>query len=137
MRMKKFKFHRGPTIFETPPIIRYLDDKPDKYKIDFGNNKQINCRTCFERGIRRTAEISLSFEKRGKWFYFNEMNVWAQYETLIQDQIENAYCTYLSKGQPRKTIIQFPGRPEQYELDFFNGTQTNCTYQTNRRIRRD
>ncbi|CAF5177045.1 unnamed protein product, partial [Rotaria magnacalcarata] len=44
---------------------------------------------------------------------------------MIQQAIETAFQAYSSGIGESSVVIRFPGRPEQYELDFVNGRQTN------------
>ena len=127
----KFRFNRGPSTVVTPPIIRYIDDSPRQYSIDFHNNQQTNITSGFQRALQRRSVPSIKFNA---WFFENEHGEWSRYETLIQDKIENAYQAYLKLMGPSNITIAFPGRPETYVLNFQNGTQTNQLCSTIRKI---
>ena len=128
--------HRGgPHRVLTPEIIRYVDDKPQRYYIDFDQNLQINALTKYQRKISR-VQIDVSVSCDGRWYLLNEKNAWTRYETLIEGKIESAFINYTKRGGSSKLSISFPGRPEQYEIDFVEGTQRNTVSGTKRSIKR-
>jgi hypothetical protein len=52
-----WKYNRGNHIFITPHIIRYVDDIPQRYRIDFQQNKQFNVSTEYSRKIERKLKL--------------------------------------------------------------------------------
>jgi len=44
---------------------------------------------------------------------------------MVQQKIEDAYQSYVSGKGSSKLSVQFPGRPEQYEINFVMGIQKN------------
>jgi hypothetical protein len=120
---EQWKLHGGPSTIVTPPITRYLDDRPETYKMDFQNNRQTNTKTSYQRIIdRRPTEKPPDNQN---WFYQDEHGNWLRYESLAQNSIEKAFQSYRS-GQGSSTIdIHFPGRPEIYQINFLTGQQTN------------
>jgi len=129
-----WKENGGDPIYITPPIVRYIDDIPAIYKIDFVNNVQINARTQFRRKIERTAVIT-STNGMGRWEYKNEAGIWRGYDDFVQEAIEEKYREYL-EGKTNKVVLNIPGRPEQYEIDFVRQIQTNQQSATPKPIRR-
>eukprot|EP01043_Picozoa_sp_COSAG02_P034945 COSAG02_NODE_2473_length_8740_cov_335.972688_1_plen_2244_part_00 len=117
--------------FTTPPIVRYVDDKPQTYCIDFGANTQTNMCTNY---VRRVVRKRVKVPTQAVWEYHDQQ--WSSYELLIQTQIESAFRAY-SDGIGSVTVeVTFPGRPETYRLDFLSGKQTNTTSGETRRMRR-
>ncbi|CAF0990082.1 unnamed protein product [Brachionus calyciflorus] len=98
-------------------LVRYNDDKVANYIIDFKSMKQINQSTLYTRMIRRT-------------------NIDESYESQVQAQIENEFRLYVQGRRSNKYVFRFAPRPEQYEIDFINMSQTNLTTYTTRRIKR-
>ena len=129
-----WKLKGGPSVIITPPVIRYIDDQPQTYEIDFKNNKQKNTKTSYQRPIqRRPMEL---LPPNQNWYYRDEHGLWIRYEALAQDKIEKVYLSYRS-GQGTSTVdVQFPGRPETYTIDFATGKQTNRASNTIRDIKR-
>jgi hypothetical protein len=70
-----------------PPIKRYIDDRPQVYRIVFTTNTQRNESTNYCRQIRR-ARTNVSLLSNPKWEYLNEHHRWVPFESLIQPQIE-------------------------------------------------
>jgi hypothetical protein len=119
----------------TPPIVRYVDDVPQKYFIDFDKNQQINQGTNFPRQICR-KEVDLPMSTAGRWYIMNDENVWSRFESLIEGEIELAFSNYRRGISGSKTTVTFPGRPEMYEIDFVEGTQRNTVTDTKRPVKR-
>ena len=118
--------------FTTPPLVRYVDDKPQAYHIDFSTNVQTNAATEYQREIVR-KKISIPVHV-GNWKFFD--GVWKPYETLVQAQIEAAYQAYSDGTGPSTIHITFPGRPEKYGLNFVRGTQQNAVSSEERLVQR-
>jgi hypothetical protein len=119
----------------TPDIIRYVDDKPQKYEINYQLNQQKNLKTGYIREIQR-IKVEISRSQFAKWYVQNDTGGWGRYELLVEGEIENSYQQYCNGHGSVKKVIQFPGRPERYELDFLQGIQKNCVTNTSRMIRR-
>ncbi|CAF4950088.1 unnamed protein product [Rotaria sp. Silwood1] len=130
-----WKLHGGSSTVVTPPLIRYQDDIPQTYQIDYQNNRQTNMKTFYQRAInRRSMDKPLDNQN---WFYLNEHGNWVRYESLVQNSIEAAFQSYRA-GQGSSTIdIHFPGRPEIYQINFLKGQQTNKTTNIIRNIKRE
>lgn len=134
-----FSFYQngnGPQTFTTPPIIRFIDDLPQNYNINFKENKQINQKTGYTRKIKR-EKVELPTLKV-KWEYLDEFNKWQAFDTLALNSLETAFRNYYDRqGPSRLKGFNFPGRPESYTLDFVEGTQQNEQTNTVRKIRRN
>lgn len=121
--------------FTTPSIIRYLDDIPQIYLVDFLKRTQRNTKTGFERAIQRNkVELPVI---NGRWQFLNEGGNWQNFENFAIGQIENAFRQYhngIGAGYLRGLV--FPGRPEAYIIDFIHGKQINESAGTSKEIRR-
>ncbi|CAF1228802.1 unnamed protein product [Adineta steineri] len=124
---EKWKLGNGPAIVTTSPLVRYVDDTPQTYSIDFQKNIQKHTKTNFPRRIERRAMNPTKTALTKKWSFRNESNQWTPYDSFVQAKIENAYNLYQSEQGPSKITVQFPGRPEIYEVDFVAGKQMNKT----------
>ncbi|CAM4919152.1 unnamed protein product [Rotaria socialis] len=122
---ENWKRGKGPSSVTTPPLIRYIDDMPQTYDIDFVKNTQKNTQTGFRRRLERRHLEQSQIETSRNWFFRNQHHVWTAYESMIQQTIETAFQAYWSGIGESSVIIRFPGRPEEYELDFVTGRQTN------------
>jgi hypothetical protein len=132
---EQWKLHGGPSTVVTPPLTRYLDDVPQPYQVDYQNNRQTNTKSSFPRAIdRRPMDKSPDNQN---WFYQNEHGNWMRYESLVQNSIEKAFQLYRSGQGPSTTDIQFPGRPETYQINFLKGQQTNKATNVSRNIKRE
>lgn len=58
------------------------------------------------------------------------------YDSAVQNTVEAAWRAYSGTGGPSFIVVQFPGRPESYRIDFISGTQTNMVSGEARGIRR-
>lgn len=125
---ESFKHANGPSVVDTDPIIRYVDDVPQVYNINFQTNTQTNVRTRYVRRIERKA-VAIP-KSQSVWKYLNENGVWMSYESLVQGKIESAYQDFISGLGSSSVNVQFPGRPESYKIDFVAGKQTNLTSKT-------
>lgn len=124
---EKWMLENGPSIVTTSPLIRYVDDIPQTYSIDFRQNTQTNTKTHYCRRIERRAMNPSQITSEKHWNFRNEHQQLVPYESLIQNTIENAYQAYRSQRGPSTLLIQFPGRPESYRIDFIQGRQMNMT----------
>jgi len=89
---EQWKFYHGPSAFNTPPITRFVDDKPQVYNIKFDDipptattaqitGVQTNTKTTFKRAIRRcTVESSPC---GANWFYQDVNNRWTKYGPFL------------------------------------------------------
>lgn len=114
-------------------IIKYVNDKPQKYSIDFEKWIQINCTTKYTRRIERRA-IKLNANKNS-WEY--EDNSWTRFDILWQDKIESHFQHYLNGSKPHTLTIRCAPRPEPYEINFMCMTEKNLIFGTTRKIRRN
>ena len=130
---ERFRVHRGPAVVVTEPIIRYVDDQPQTYRIDFNSSMQTNTSSRYTRAIQR---VIVPAAASNGWFFENEHGQWAPYQSLVQNRIEHAYQSYARLAGPSTIDIQFPGRPETYEVNFRNGTQMNKITGVLRKTRR-
>jgi hypothetical protein len=133
---EKWKFKNGPSKVITSPLIRYRDDIPQTYSIDFERNIQRNTDTTFPRRIERRAMSPSKISDTKNWYFRDEHHAWIPYESLIQKTIEDAYQAYRLQLGPSTITVHFPGRPEFYEIDFATGRQMNKTTREIRLIQR-
>lgn len=132
---ERWKLHGGPAEIETPPVVLYLDDVPQTYRMDFRNNRQINTKTLYQRAIDRRPMNVLQGSRQ--WSYLDEHGKWIRYESLVQDSIEKAFQLYQT-GQGSSTVdIHTPGRPETYRIHFIMGEQTNKATNATRKVKRE
>lgn len=130
--------------YRTPPIVRYLDDQPQEYVIQFRSRSgadlskmlQINAKTRYSREIRRQPQQIQRIEE-ARWTY-SDGNQWVKFDSSVQLVIETAFIAYISSttSTSNKCVVSFPGRPEKYEIDYLRGTQRNVDSGTLRSIRR-
>jgi hypothetical protein len=122
---EQWKLHGGPSTIITPPFTSYFDNTSQIYQIDYKNNRQTNMNTSYQRAIdRRLMDKSSNIKK---WFYRDKHGNWMQYESLIKNSIEKAYQSYRSEQGSSSVDIQFPDRPEIYQINFLLGQQINKT----------
>jgi hypothetical protein len=125
-------------VVRTPPVRRYIDDRPQEYDINFSsdNQHQRNVKTGYTRKIsRKKMQIPLN-NGTARWYYQNDYNNWNQYDALPSSQIETNYSKYITDDGYSKFTLNIIGRPEMYEIDFAVGTQTNKTTQQVRKMKR-
>ncbi|CAF3869213.1 unnamed protein product [Rotaria sp. Silwood1] len=123
---ERWKLRNGPSNVVTSPLVRYVDDIPQTYSIDFQRNIQANTKSKFPRRIERRAVSPSKISNTMKnWYFRNEHNQWTLYDSWVQQTIENAFQLYRSEQGSNTIVIQFPGRPESYEIDFVAGKQMN------------
>jgi hypothetical protein len=130
-----YRHAHGPSQFTTPPIVRFVDDKPQPYHIDFKTMRQINPKTSFARAIQRNA-ADVDMKSDHAWEYRDDTGRWRPFEQLSIDAIEKSWTSYVMMIGPGSLHVTFPGRPERYVLDFVNGLQTNAQSGVVRAIRR-
>ena len=130
-----YQENKGGSQFETSPITRFVDDLPQKYRVDFINYNQENLKSGFKRKIQRN-KIDLP-SSNIRWQFQNEQNQWQNFELLVLNQIEQAFIKYYQfKGDSCLRNLHFPGRPESYIIDFVNGMQVNESNNHSRNVRR-
>jgi len=122
----------GTSAFTTPPLVRYVDDIPQRYHIDFAVNTQSNASTGYKRSIMRRKAGAAA---HGRWQFFDG-SMWRPYESLVQDVIEGAYRMYSDGIGAAAIDVHFPGRPEAYCISFVEGHQTNTCSGEKRPVRR-
>ncbi len=71
---ERWKLGNGPAIVITSPLVRYVDDIPQTYSIDFSRNIQTNTKTKFPRRIERRAMSSSDSSNKKHWYFRNEHN---------------------------------------------------------------
>ena len=120
--------------YVTPPIIRFVDDLPQVYVINFPKMEQMNMKSKYIRKISR-QEVNVQLFKGSTWQY-NDGIAWIPYDLLTQGKIEAAFRDYTTQRGPSKISLQFPGRPEIYDLCFAQGQQINKQTGAVRIIRR-
>jgi hypothetical protein len=125
--------------FLTEPIVRFIDDVPQVYRVDFAQMRQYNAKTGYSRVLeRKQMACKLGFEPNvGVWEFCDAAKRWRPYDSLCQDAIEQRYVAYASGvGEALVTNMLFPGRPELFTLNFVTSVQTNQVSKTVRGIRR-
>ena len=130
---EQYRSDGGKSCVTTEPIIRYVDDIPQTYEIDYINYLQTNTSTKHRRKIERRCVTS---SKTNGWHFEDEQGGWTPYQSLIQDHIEQAYQSYAALLGPSTIDVQFPGRPEHYEINFRDGTQMNKRTAARKKIKR-
>ncbi len=124
----------GPAEVLTPPIVRYVDDRPQAYRIDLINMRQTNNATGFTRGIKR---VQMPEDRAsGDWQWLDDGHNWVRWEALARPVLDAAYTQYRDGAGSATVTLRFPGRPESYTIDFSKGQQTNSATGTKRAIRR-
>ena len=126
---------QGKERFQTPPITRFVDDKPQTYTIDYAQNKQINDKTGYSRDIER-RKVDFQHSTDGKtWQFLNNSGKWERFDKLVQGQLSAAYNAYVSETGPHSVQMTVPGRPEVYSFNFATSKQSNTQSGTERMIR--
>jgi hypothetical protein len=134
-----FQSNRSLSEHNTPPIIRFVDDRPQVYIIKFSSGS-LHSQTNASTGYTRTIDRILFEDAPGagvlRWEFHNDLGVWELYDSSEQLYLDSCYQSYL-RGQSSSMItVSFPGRPERYSLDFSKGFQTNTVSQKCRSFRR-
>lgn len=108
--------------FETQPIVRFIDDKPQEYIIDFERMKQINKSTRYERDIIRQATGNARWTRSSNdniiFEFLSEGNIWRPYDSLCQAVLRDQFQSYCDGGAAKIKDLRFPDRPEQYTISF-------------------
>eukprot|EP00029_Vermamoeba_vermiformis_P009953 TRINITY_DN512_c0_g2_i1.p1 TRINITY_DN512_c0_g2~~TRINITY_DN512_c0_g2_i1.p1 ORF type:complete len:2506 (-),score=-35.58 TRINITY_DN512_c0_g2_i1:398-7915(-) len=126
---------KGSHVFNTGFIVRYVDDQPSEYLLDFSCNTQTRVATGYVRGLHRKRVDEVAAQG-ARWEYQTLNGKWRRFESLVQGLLDRNYRAYIDGHGPALCTLQFPGRPEIYALDFVVGEQTNTTSETKRAIRR-
>lgn len=124
--------HDGGPRSVVTSIRRYLDDRPQAYRIEFGNGRQVNLATTYSRAIERRA-VDIPHTGREAWCFFNAQGVWQRFEAVVQAVIARSFSACAGRG-PSRNMVTFPGRPETYEINFAASTQRNTVTDTVRTI---
>ncbi|KAH3763536.1 ATP-dependent helicase HrpB [Pelomyxa schiedti] len=131
----------GPAVVMTRPIMRYVDDRPQEYRIDFLSMKQTNPATGYIRPICRRPQ-PIAAGSRTTWQYLSDQGLWVPYDPIVQGTIEAAFQVYSSSissgpasSAPGTLRIHPPG-PWEYSISFITGMQTNLSNNQTRPIRR-
>ena len=114
-------------------VTRYNDDRKQDYVYDFEKMVQINRNTSYERRLKR-ADLSLVAKLNYTWEF--EDNGWRRFDVIWQTQLEQNFINYTSGKQSHSIRIRCAPKPDIYEVNFFNMTETNLTSATMRNIRR-
>jgi hypothetical protein len=126
--------NRSQPIMRTPKIIRYIDDKPQDYDINFQTNVQEHVITKYRRAISR-VQVKIP-KSNGKWCVNDDDGNWTYFDTTVQGILEQHFQSYAQGKGPSSISVTFPGRPETYHIDFANGVQTNQITSRQRSIKR-
>jgi len=116
-------------------IVRFVDDTPTDYRIDFRTNVQTRIVTGYTRRVNR-EKSNVVLPKNAEWQFYHENNMWVKYEFLVQLKLEEYFERYVNRNGVAVFQFQTPGRPEIYQISFITETQTNTQSGNVRRIRR-
>ena len=95
-------------------LVRYIDDKPQNYLINFKTMIQVNSQTKFTRKIeRRTVNLLLN-SMVNTWEFEIGNGIWQKFDTLWQGQLENNFKQYLNGIHHNSFQINLAPRPEIY-----------------------
>ncbi|KAG9396463.1 Pre-mRNA splicing factor RNA helicase [Carpediemonas membranifera] len=125
-------------VYIAKAITRLRDDMKQDYSVDVGRSSQTNLKTRFTRKIRRQhVHVSLEDENGSIfiWQFKTDDGIWTPYDSTIQGTLQHAIRSYVNNG-PGIVALSFPGRPEQYHVNFAAGTQRNADTGTSRLVRR-
>eukprot|EP00759_Apiculatamorpha_spiralis_P049302 PhF_6_TR44220/c0_g2_i1/m.67931 len=114
-------------------VVRWLDDVPQDYDMDFSKCVQINCATKYQRSIQRVPVVQFGNQKRLWQYYCPDTNAWCPYDGQVQSAIHRLFEEY-RKGGYGIVKLRMPGRPEEYEINFVRGEQRNVTTGVSRKI---
>lgn len=128
-----WKHAGGPHLALTPPITRYVDDIPQVYEVDFRTNRQRHTRTNYVRSVSR---LPVPVPSASVWTYMDEHGQWRRFDSYVQATIETGFQAYVAGHGQRVIAVQFPGRPERYEVNFATGMQRNMISGTERPVTR-
>eukprot|EP01105_Mastigella_eilhardi_P013094 TRINITY_DN297_c0_g1_i6.p1 TRINITY_DN297_c0_g1~~TRINITY_DN297_c0_g1_i6.p1 ORF type:complete len:2532 (+),score=507.88 TRINITY_DN297_c0_g1_i6:500-8095(+) len=116
-----YAHNNGAAVTTVVDVTRYIDDRPQTYLVDFRQSTQTNTRTSYVRAIQRKQVAVLG---GALWQHLAASGQWENYDSAVQGTIERAYQQYRA-GAAGVVLVQPPGRPETYSLDFVTGVQTN------------
>lgn len=122
-------------VYATPPIVRFVDDKPMVYRVDFRANTQTNAKTGYVRAVSRQEVRVRTMPAGVAWEYLDD-DTWHAFDSLVQGVISTAFDAYRANRTGSVVDVAVPGRPEVYTLDFMRGTQRNSVSRREREIRR-
>eukprot|EP01041_Mallomonas_annulata_P007813 gene7813-15980_t len=127
--------------FTTPEIIRFVDDRPQCYIINFAFMTQFNATTKYPRALQRQLPVKLKAalgNDRSIWEFYDAGKRWRPYDSYCQDLIESLYVSYTNDSSSAVVDeLHFPGRPEGYSISFISPMkQTNLVTKKSRIIRR-
>jgi hypothetical protein len=132
-RQLNIAYEQGESATVLKSVVRFLDDQPQDYRIDFKTMTQMNTSSRYVRRIDREmidqGPVECMFE------YLNEHNAWVAYDTTDQAHINQAFNAY-RLGGPGTVSMHLAGRPEIYRLNFAAAKQTNMNSNTDRSMRR-
>ncbi|CAF1053309.1 unnamed protein product [Didymodactylos carnosus] len=130
----KYRLHTAGVVCITPPLIRFSDDQPRTYEINFRNSEQISKINKRRRRIeRKRAEIRST--KSSSWSYLDEKYIWCEYDSAVQDRIERYYKRYCAGADWSSVKMRIPGRSEIYEINFVLGAQINLATNVSKPIK--
>ncbi len=116
-------------------LVRYNDDFPQSYTINFENMTQVNPDTGNPRRIeRRAADLPIGIGN--PWEFEISPGNWQRFDILWQGQLETNFKQYLNGIHHHCFQINLAPRPEIYEINFMNMTEKNTISGTIRNIRR-
>eukprot|EP01062_Namystynia_karyoxenos_P043096 TRINITY_DN3154_c0_g1_i4.p1 TRINITY_DN3154_c0_g1~~TRINITY_DN3154_c0_g1_i4.p1 ORF type:complete len:2283 (+),score=455.23 TRINITY_DN3154_c0_g1_i4:912-7760(+) len=129
----QYKHGGGPAQVRTPqPIMRYLDDKPSHYVMDFARMTQTREETGYSRPIERRRVDRLP-TGTDQWWYL-EAGHWKMFEPTASAALNEKLAEYACGRGAAQVVVSFPGRPEQYKVDLINMKQSNLAFGTVRDI---
>ncbi|KAL0224148.1 hypothetical protein P9112_003538 [Eukaryota sp. TZLM1-RC] len=126
--------NESPSSFVATSIVRLRDDVPQDYLINFDDYSQKNMKTSYTRKIKREI-VKVDMSPKCTWQYLDQ-GLWRLYDLHSHKTIDDAYRKYLQSASSSVIKLRFPGRPEEYLINFADGTQLNTESGTRRKIRR-
>jgi len=131
-----YKMNQGPAEYLAKNIVRYQNDVPQDYTINYIKNIQINVKTGYTRNIQR-RKTRLGINAVSKWQFMNDKDQLEDYQSTFQSIIEDMYQSYKNDSGRSKVDFHFPGRPEEYQLDFIRMLEMNKVSKKQRSIYRE
>eukprot|EP01062_Namystynia_karyoxenos_P074492 TRINITY_DN713_c0_g5_i1.p1 TRINITY_DN713_c0_g5~~TRINITY_DN713_c0_g5_i1.p1 ORF type:complete len:961 (+),score=211.27 TRINITY_DN713_c0_g5_i1:96-2885(+) len=131
-----YEYRGGPTEVRTPePIVRYLDDAPSHYIINFDSMVQRRERTGYERRIKRVLPSPSAAPVALGWWFMDDDKQWSQMGPIACRTLSKALAEYRAGRGPARVDITCSDRKRHvYEVDFIAWTQRNLKYHTEREI---
>eukprot|EP00760_Papus_ankaliazontas_P019634 PhM_4_TR18050/c1_g1_i1/m.43955/K03165/TOP3; DNA topoisomerase III len=120
---EQYMNHGGSATCHLSGVVRFLDDIPQDYDVIFGQDVQINCKTRYQRAIRR-SQVHVATTDHF-WCYYDD--AWHAFDDVANTHLESAYAAYCRPGGKGLTCVSVAGRPEMYEVNFARATQKNLT----------